>query len=93
MAEVLSSNLSGPIFSFLNFQTKNGTFFKKPAYSPRCCRVIIRRYDADSSHTGVYNVHDQMLFLESMDKIRIIPAAGYAGEGISQGLASGLLVR
>jgi hypothetical protein len=33
-----------------------------------------------------------MFNLESMDTIRIVPGAGYSGEGISQGLARGLLV-
>ncbi len=54
--------------------------------------VIVPRYETCLSHTGVYNVHDQMFSIESMDKLRIVPAADYSGEGISKNLARGLLV-
>ena len=33
-----------------------------------------------------------MFSIESMDKLRIVPAADYAGEGISKGLARGLRI-
>src|SRR5512137_514977 len=41
---------------------------------------------------SVFIGHRQMFKLESMDTIRIVPGAEYSGEGISKGLARGLLV-
>ncbi len=80
---------------FIMFKENVSGYYGKPgtiAFPSRFVSVIKHAHGHVSPAGSVYIGTRQMFRLGSMDKIRIVPGAGYTGEGKSQGLARGLLV-